>query len=276
MRLIKKVGYLSIIVMLILSLSGCGSSPSTTSPSASNKESAKELMTNDKFEQLAGDPDKYKGDPVELTGKVFNDVETKDGVTAFQMWQDPKNNKGNVVVYSKASMIPKDDDYVKVKGTVKGKLEGKNGFGATITAVALNIESVEKINAMDILAPTKLKVDINKIATQNGFTLTLQKIEFADTETRIYLQAKNEAKGKVNLYKYSVKAVQNGKQFETSTNYEAKYPELQSELLPGVTSEGVITFKPLDPNIKSAQFFFEGSFDDYKIRFEPVKMDVSW
>lgn len=274
MKLIKRIECLSIVAMIILSLSGCGSSPSAVS--GGNKESSKELMTNANFEQLAGDPDKYKGYPAELTGKVFADVETKDGVTAFQMWTDPKNSKGNLIVYSKASTVPKDDDFVKVKGTVKGKIEGKNGFGASITAVSLNVESVEKISAVDILAPTKQKADINKTATQNGFSITLQKIEFADTETRAYIQVKNEAKGKVNFYKYSAKAIQNGKQFEPSNNYGADYPELQSELLPGVTSEGIITFKPLDATTKSAQFFFEGSFDDYNIRFEPVEMDITW
>jgi hypothetical protein len=274
MNVIKKIGYLPIVVMLILSLSGCGSS--TPASSSGNKESPKELVTNAKYQQLAGDPDKYKGYPVELTGKVFGDVEAKDGVTAFQMWADPKDNNGNIIVYSKSSIIPKDGDFVKTKGIVKGKFEGKNGFGAAITAITLNVETLEIINAVDILAPAKQKADINKTITQNGFSITMQKIEFADTESRVYLQLKNDSKGKVNLYKYSIKATQNGKQFEPSSNYDIDYPEVQTELLPGVASEGIITLEPLDGTSKSAQFYFEGSFADYNIRFEPMKFDITW
>lgn len=175
------------------------------------------------------------------------------------MWADPKNNQENILVGTKAGLTPKDGDFVRVQGTVRGKLDGQNAFGGTVTSVSINANSVTAVNPVDVLAPTKLKVDVNKTITQNGYSITLKKVEFAESETRAYVQIKNGAQGKVNFYAYEAKAVQNGKQLDQQTNYDTNYPEIQSELLPGITSEGIITFKPLDPSVKSAQFIFDGS-----------------
>ncbi len=273
MRDMRKIVFLILAIASVLLVTACGASTATTATAPSQP---KEKMTNAQIDQLMGDPDKYKGYPIELTGKVFVGAETKDGVSTFQMWADPKNNKGNVVVYTKGSSAGKENDFVKITGIVQGKLEGKNGFGAAITAPAVQANTVEKINPMDILAPTKLKVDVNKTVDQRGYQITLQKVEFADTETRVYLKVTNNTKGKINFWKYEAKAVQGGKQFDQETNYEADYPDIQSDILPGVSSEGIITFKPLAPGAKSAQFFFDGAFDDWSLHFNTAKFDVTW
>ncbi len=270
----RKVCVVIAVLVLALSLIGCSSSSSTTGTTTSNSTS-KELMKNDKISLLMGDPDKYKGYPVELIGQVFGGTETKDGVSAFQMWTVPKGDKSNIIVYIKGSSGPKEDEYVKVKGTVTGKLDGKNGFGASITALTVAADSVEKMNPADVVAPAVQTVDVNKNVNQKGYSITLQKIEFAETETRVYLQVKNDTKGKINFWEHEAKATQNGKQFETTYN-AADYPEISSDILPGVTSEGIIVFKPLDRNAKAAQFYFDGSFDDYSLHFEPAKFDVTW
>lgn len=272
MSKIAKLCALPVIVILVFVIAGCGSSRPATSQATSSKETIK----NDKLVQLMADPEKYKGYPAEITGKIFNGIKTQDGISQFQIWGDPKNNNGNMIVFTKDPASLKEGDFVNIKGTISGKLEGKNAFGATITSVGINSNVIEKLNPMDVLAPTKQKVDVNKINDQNGYSITLQKIEFAESETRAYIQVKNDTKGKINFWSYNTKAIQGNKQFEQASNYEADYPEVQPELLSGVVSEGVITFKPLDASVKSAQFVFEGSFDDYKIKFEPVKFDISW
>ena len=48
------------------------------------------------------------------------------------------------------------------------------------------------------------------------------------------------------LYSFDAKLIQNGKQYEEEPNYEADYPEVQTDLSVGVTTEGIITFQPIE------------------------------
>ncbi|AKX93237.1 hypothetical protein [Neomoorella thermoacetica] len=258
------------ILGIVMYVAGC-SSANTTSTSKATQE----VLKNDKLAELTTEPDKFKNYPVELTGKIFTAPEVKDGKTAFQMWGDPQKSEFNVVVYyNGTSNDIKSDNYVKVKGTVKGKFEGSNAFGAKITAVAIMADAVEKVNPVDIIAPAKLKIDVNKAANQKGYSITLQKVEFADNETRVYLAVKNETNNKIYFWEHSAKALQNNKQLDVKMNFD--YPRVQPEILPGVVSEGVVVFPALDINAKSATFVFEGSSDDFNIRINPMSFDVSW
>ncbi|MZP31221.1 DUF5067 domain-containing protein [Heliobacterium undosum] len=258
-------------VVLAITLTGCSGGTQASAP-----QSPKEVLKNERIQELSGDPNKFKGYPAELSGRIFMPPESKDGVTYFQMWADPKNNTGNTVVYLKGtSENIKNGAFVKVKGTVDGKFEGKNAFGGVVTAISLVANVVEKVNPIEILAPTKKTVEVNKIINQKGYTIALQRVEFSDSETRVYLSVTNETDGKISFYSYSAKAVQNGKQFETEYGNE-NYPKLQSDILPGVKTEGVLVFKPLDASAGNAQFIFDGSFGNFTIRFNPVKFDISW
>lgn len=66
------------------------------------------------------------------------------GVMTFQMHADPEDLDWNIVVHSTQDFRSLDDrDFVKVRGTVLGELEGENAFGATVTAVEVEAESVD-------------------------------------------------------------------------------------------------------------------------------------
>ncbi|MBO8157855.1 MAG: hypothetical protein H0Z32_15635 [Bacillaceae bacterium] len=56
---------------------------------------------------------------------------------------------------------------------------------------------------------------------------------------------------------------------EEQYNYEAEYPEVQSDILPGVSSEGIITFPPLPEDASKFQLYFEGSSDNWELDFQP-------
>jgi hypothetical protein len=135
-------------------------------------------------------------------------------------------------------------------------------------------DTIEKVDPVDILAPTKLKVDVNKTSNQNGYSITLQKVEFADNETRVYLAVKNGTSDKIHFWGHNAKALQNNKQLDSEMFSD--YPEVQSEILPGVVSEGIVVFPALDINAKKATFVFDGSSDNFDISIEPMSFDVSW
>ena len=77
-----------------------------------------------------------------------------------------------------------------------------------------------------------------------------EKIEFSEKETRVYVTAKNA--GKETLYFDADGAVilQDSKQYNAKSNYEANYDEIPYEIVKGATSSGVIVF----PKISTKNF----------------------
>lgn len=112
----------------------------------------------------------------------------------------------------------------------------------------------------------------NKTINQFGYIITVEKIEFADDETRVYVKAENTSSNKFNIYKYSAKILQGLKQYNQSDNYEANYPELQSELQPGVVSEGILVFPTINQN--NMKLIIGGSSSDWNIDINDYSFDL--
>ena len=90
---------------------------------------------------------------------------------------------------------PETEDCVRIKGSIEGKFEGQNAFGATINAVTIKANDVKKMDCKDVIYPVKKTINVDESKTKDGVTLTLRKIEFADEHTRIYLKINNNAGG---------------------------------------------------------------------------------
>jgi len=272
------------IILLIIGLvliAGCTGSEVANTGSSDQKSAAttqaKESFTNDNFRKLATDPNKYKGSPVTLTGKIFMDVEEGEEQTGFQMWTNPAKSEGNVVVvYDGTGLKLESGDFVKVTGKVEGTLKGENVMGAKITAPRIFASKIEKVAAADVLAPTENTVKVNQTQTQHGIAITIEKVEFAKNETRLFIKIKNGSKDKVSFYSYNAKLTQGSSQFETQDNYEANYPEVQSEILPGIETTGVIAFGAVDYAAKNFKVFLEASSDNWDLDFKPFAFDLAW
>ncbi len=223
-------------------------------------------LKGEAIKTLYSSPGSFKNHVVEIIGKVFTSPEVSDEGTVIQMYTDFENDDNNTIVHiNDENFKVKTDDYVKIVGKVGDVFEGENAFGASITAPTINAITQEIISYKDATAPTIKKINLNKTIKQHGYSVTLKKVEFAKTETRIYVKVINAGKSKFSLYSFNAKLVQDGKQYEEQQNYDADYPEIQSDLLMGITTEGVIVF----PHIKDSSFkvLLDGSSDDYEEEF---------
>lgn len=88
------------------------------------------------------------------------------------------------------------------------------------------------------------------------------KVEFADNETRVYVTIINNGAGRLSLYDYDAVIIQDGKQFNTETNYEAGYPDINKEISIGVTLDGIMAFTAIEQ--KSFQLQMRGYSDNYE------------
>lgn len=273
------IGVVCIFFLLIFVFSGTDASKRTDDKIIDNKEINNEeiiYLDSTDIENAYSSPDKYKGKYMEISGKVFGEPEIEDGYVYFQMYADPENYQKNTIVACKQPNFSiTEDSYLKLCGEIQGAYEYENYFGGTLQALLISAVSIEESSYMDSVCPTQKEIQVNTTLEQNGYKITIEKIEFAETETRVYLNVANNGASKFYFYEFNTRLVQNGTQYEKQyTSYEAGYPELQSELLVGTQTSGIIVYPPIDMNT-SFEFYCEANSDNYKENLEPYRTTIN-
>lgn len=272
---------LAICVIFALVLLGACSDTTKSSSNASKK--SEEVKTKGKLKaedyvKLYSDPKKYKGYEVELTGKVFTEPEKDDKGTYIQIWGDPENSEKNTLVAIKDPKLNvKTDDYVKVKGVVQDEYNGENALGGKINTPMILADSIEVVDYITAVAPTIKEIQVNKEINQNGIVITLQKVEIAKNQSRFYVKVKNNTNSNASFYSNSAKIIVGNKQLE-EVYMDPKttgLQEIQSDILPGIETEGVISYPAIDSQEKSFKLSAEASSDNYELNFNPYVFEVS-
>ncbi len=256
-----------ILVAFLLIVYGCSK--------AKEPAEQKPAMSEEEITQMYSNPDFFKGRQIEFTGQVFGSIQQNKDIITFQMHADPEEREKNTVVYyDDPNLNLKADAYIKVFGAVRGKFEGKNMLGGSVTCPSIQADYIEIKDYISVVSPNIAVYDAKFTRSQYGYWVTLQKIEFAKKETRVYLSVKNDGKSNFSLYSFNAKIVQNGKQYEEQTNFDADYPEIQSDLMPGIITEGIITFPALEQiNLK---LVLKGHSDNWNEKINDYIFDLSF
>ncbi|MBM6722235.1 hypothetical protein [Pseudoflavonifractor phocaeensis] len=276
----KKIAVFASTSLFLYLISGCSSSAPSSAPSVepSNTPEAvvQEPLTDAEVKMMYSAPDEYKGALVELSGVVFNTVEYDEDGVYFQMWGDPENSDLNTIVtYPDPNFALESGQYVKVTGTVMGEVTGTNAFGGEISAAMVTADGLEISTYQDVVSPTlaTASADVPTVE-QLGYSITVQKAELAENETRLYISATNNGSANFIIYSFNMTIVQDGHQYEEESNYAADYPELQSDIRPSVTTEGVVTF----PALENAPFqlIIEARSDDWDEDIQDYIFDMDF
>lgn len=233
-------------------------------------EGSGETFTSENYPELVSDPEAHEGASIDVTGQIFTAPEIVEGDTAFQMYADPENLEWNTAVLTRGSDTGFEvDDYVHVVGTVGGQMEGENAMGGTVTAVLVEAEEAEVVSGVEAVDPTQQTAEVGRTLTDQGFSVKLKKIEFGEETTRVYVSVYNGTDTGASFYEYDAKIIQGSRQLdqETTFDYEVKAP--QSELQPGVRTDGVITFGKVDPS-QPFDTRLEWSSDNYDVTTRPL------
>lgn len=242
---------------------------------SSSASSGKTIKESD-IAKLYTSPKDYKGYNYEFTGQVLATPEKDEDGTYLQVYADPANYEYNTIVgIEDPDLDVSESDYVKVTGVVKDVFEGENMVGGTVVAPMVKASSIEVVDYTTAIAPTLDTIEVNQSLDQHGFVVTLEKIEFAKQHTRVYMKVANNSQSNISFYSHNVKLVSNGSQLEETYEYDTGYPELQSEILPGVTTSGIIVFPALDPKTTELKIHAEGYSENYDIDIEPFIFNVS-
>lgn len=130
---------IAVLAIVILAMLFGSSEPSP--------EVAARTFTDSDYAELATDPAAFEGASVNVEGELLGSPEVRSGETSFQIYADEENFEWNTIVHTDSAPIGLgSNDLVRVRGKVAGAFEGENAFGATITAVEVDADSVEVIN----------------------------------------------------------------------------------------------------------------------------------
>lgn len=272
----KRIISLILVLGMTILLVACGSTGNSGSgTTAANIKSNSKQLTKEEFEQIYTDANKFKGDKVDFYAKIFVPVEKDDKGTYIQAYADPQNSdKNTLIAINDPKLDVKEDDIIHVIGTVNGEQKGTNSFGAELNLPLIIADRIEKSDYATAFAPAVKTINANQQQNQKGYVITVKKIEFAETETRVYISITNTMKNdKINFYTFNTKAVQGNKQFETTDNFEAGYQEPQTEILPGVTTDGILLYPVMDAN-SPIKIVLEGSCDNYDIDIKPFTFEI--
>ena len=250
-------------------MAGCGSESKESTENS--KAVSNEPLTESEFKKMLSDPMKYEGAKVEFFGTVFVEPEKDEDGTYLQIFD--KNDNNIIVAIEDPDLEVELDDIVKVKGTVVDEFKGENAFGGTITAPSIKAESVEVTDYATAFAPAIKTIEVNQEQTQHGYVFDLAKVEIAEDETRAYIKITNNSKEEISFYSFNSKITAGTKQLEEDDDYN--YPEIPSEILPGVSVEGIVVFPTIKDEQGTAKFYFEGSSENYDIDIEPFIFDVN-
>lgn len=256
----------------------CGEEETSDTISKKNKTTeAKGVVSEEDIDKMYSNPKQFKDYEVELTGIVFNEPEADEDGVYFQMFADPINSEKNTLVgLLDTDLKVKTDDYVKVTGIVKDEFEGENAFGGVVKAPVIEATKFEVVDYVTAVAPANRTIEIKEEINQHGYHMELQKVELADEETRVYLKISNQSDVTIDFYSFNAKLIAGNKQLEENMPYlETGLPELQSEILPGVETEGVIIFPAIDQKEKKLTFHAEGSSENYDLDYKPFIFEIN-
>jgi len=264
---IRLWGRISLIAILF-----CGFAVITScNPDIESSGNSRERFDRTKWAVLDSNPDAHKGAFVEIVGKVFTNPDKTATGTSWQMWADPKNSNWNTgVVFQDPNFAIKNGDIVRVTGTVRGAFTGTNAFGAKISAPVIDADSATVVDALAIASTPLHTVNVNQTLKQHDLAVIVEKLEFAEDETRVFLKVINGTKHKGSFYSFNAKAQQGNKQYDAESFSD--YPKIQSDLLPGVESVGVIPFPAMGK--EPTKLIFEARTDNYWLNFKPYIFDI--
>ena len=191
--------------------------------------------------------DEYKGYYINIKGKVFQVLGDNGTSKGIQVWLDPETCEQNLMIYYNTNVNVKQGDYISCSGYIDSVTKYKNAYDAELYAPLVYSTDLQKATYIDVMSPTTETITPDDLRKESsGYSVLVQKVEFSEKETRVYVSVANN--GKATLYVGDSVIIQDGKQYKATTNYEANYDEIPYEIVKGASNAGVLVFPAIKTN----------------------------
>ena len=246
---------------LALLMTGCGEK----SEAFSFPGERREYIDTAELPRVYADPAGYRGKYVKLVGRSISALERHTGESSFLFI--PEGSSSPIAVHSADPSLQIEEGDILL---VDGKFWSTKNTGTDLPHLAA--AGLTHSTYKDAIRPTLKEIDPALTQTQEGCSVTVEKIEFADEETRLYLRIQNT--GRASISYQAGYLAQDGAQYAETYNVEARYEALPDDILPGVTATGVVVFPALkDPG--ALQIYLQILSEDHAVDFEPFVFSLS-
>lgn len=268
MGLLKKIviGIAAIFaIIIVLGIIGSSFNSNTSSNTQNTHSSSSQTttqsqvtFTDSNFNIIESNPNQYTGSLADITGQIFITPQISANSMSFQMFQGGNSESTSVVVSFNGDLggfQAKNNDCVRVQGSIAGQITGQNAFGATVTAISLTASQIEKIDCKDVLYPN-VTVSLGNI-TKTDYISQFEIPKEGNVFLIVSLQIQN-AQGK-QLYTSPSSAVlvdSNRNQYDyDSATFSLQNSFESKNLLPGNLESGDIAFQ-VPENANITQFVY--------------------
>lgn len=249
-RAIAVVLAFAVAFALAVGLTACSGSDDGAS-GADSAEEEKVYIDEADFDSFFSSPSDYVGQYINMSGVIVNTFE-QDGETYLNVAHDTEGYNQTVLVQAgEGDTGYASGDYVIVDGKVDSITEAQNIMGGTQNVPLVVDATIDKSTYIDVVVPTVDEVEYGASAEQSGFTVTVDKIQYADSETRVFMTVKNETSGNIQYGEYDIRMVVDGQQIgqdtDSATTYmDENFQELPYELSPGTSASGTLVFPAME------------------------------
>ena len=265
----------TILTIALIACSQTGEKPQSTVAPTEREDRASstrgELRFNNANWDLAlaeakGGQEAYLGSDVDIRGQVAQVLMMSESESQFTIETKTELTFGErtlVVVGSNPELT--ESQWVRVRGALHSYWNTENLLGAELRVPVVAAQSVAVIARKDAF-PSIRSIDVDESITQYGLTITLQRVEIAETETRLYVHAMNNSLNKASLYAFDAVLVQGTHQIMRKEVFGQDVVEPDSTLVAGTETEGVLLFDPVSPDMSPVTLIWENPrTDDYSI-----------
>lgn len=254
-----------VILVAILALMLCGCNNSTPMYDETK------LLPKEQIVNIFASPKEYIGTSIESTAKILK-IEKAESSYVIQAYLDAENDELNTILNITNDQFKdfKEGQYISFNGVINKEFKGENMFGKELILPVVLVNNIEASSYKDVIAPTINEVIWNQTQDQHGVKITIEKVEFAKSETRVYVKIKNDSAEKASFYDFNSKLIVGSTQIASKyADYDADYKKAESTIFPGVETDGVIVFEAIkEENQNKLEIFMEAQNSNYQLDFQ--------
>lgn len=202
-------------------------------------------LENAEIVQVMGATETPEGRPVSVTGRVLADPEYNVDGTHLQVNVGSEAGDADLVVRIDANIEVTQGDYLAIEGAVGGRFVGETENGGSIDMLEIIAVSITPIAAEGVLAPASTVWESRAEKEEADVTVGVEKVEFAEAETRVYVTARNAGETPAVIQVSNSYIKQSDRFFEPKVELPEGYQEVPIDLFAGAAGAGVIVFPPL-------------------------------
>ena len=226
---------------LLIAFAACGESalPETSAPGI-------EPLTNADWPSVRSDPELIQGRRVDLRARVYAGPEEHPAGDLFLAWVDFDNDQLSIAfVVPAAPAELTRDAFVQAFGVVDGSLTRSNSAGEEIVHPVVRVQRVLVTDRRGI-RPTRTLLRVGQALEQRGVRVTLDRIEFADEETRVFMTVENQRAEVVSAFPTSLSIEQRQLDHPAIISVGPGVEPPRGRVEPGTTEHGAFRFPTFD------------------------------